>query len=92
MRRIQGHKNFFLWPPRPQLGKNWGPISPVWDTLWITLMAGENLLGGKVDMRKEGRNGPMHVQMGTQGHPHTSFSYTTIIELELFEVGGRYNY
>ncbi len=55
-------------------------------------MAGENLLGGKVDMRKEGRNGPMHVQMGTQGHPHTSFSYTTIIELELFEVGGRYNY
>jgi hypothetical protein len=32
-------------------------------------MAGENLLEGKVDMRKEGRNGPMHVQMGTQGHP-----------------------
>jgi hypothetical protein len=32
-------------------------------------MAGENLLGRKVDTRKEGRNGPMHVRMGTQGHP-----------------------
>jgi hypothetical protein len=52
-----------IWPqelllvaPHPQLGKNWGPISPVWGTLWITLMAGENLsgVGGEVDIRKEG--------------------------------------
>jgi hypothetical protein len=49
-------------------------------------------MGGKVHMRKEGRNGPMHVRMGTQGHPTQASPNQLSLSLSYSRSGGSYNY